>query len=135
MARAALAIATAHAHTRHTSGPRRGQRIPLAHHRTHHGRLLEKIATAYALTFLHRNVLAQWKNHTPHNRTETERLIAITKGWITWQARDITTESRERCGAQGLFPTTASPTSPTTSKAASPPKATTSSSGPKPPPK
>ncbi|GGO48578.1 acyl-CoA dehydrogenase family protein [Streptomyces lasiicapitis] len=104
MARAALAIATAHAHTRHTSGPRRGQRIPLAHHRTHHGRLLEKIATAYALTFLHRNVLAQWKNHTPHNRTETERLIAITKGWITWQARDITTESRERCGAQGLFP-------------------------------
>ncbi|MFD5697030.1 acyl-CoA dehydrogenase family protein [Streptomyces lasiicapitis] len=104
MARAALAIATAHAHTRHTSGPRRGQRIPLAHHRTHHGRLLEKIATAYALTFLHRNVLAQWKNHTEENRTETERLIAITKGWITWQARDITTESRERCGAQGLFP-------------------------------
>ncbi|GGS24527.1 hypothetical protein GCM10010252_74670 [Streptomyces aureoverticillatus] len=104
MARAALAIAVQYAHTRHTSGPRPGQRIPLAHHHTHHARLLDKIATAYALTFLHRTTLTQWLHHTPHNQTETERQIAITKSFITWQARDITTECRERCGAQGLFP-------------------------------
>ncbi|WP_259300013.1 acyl-CoA dehydrogenase family protein, partial [Streptomyces aurantiacus] len=104
MARAALAIAVQYAHTRHTSGPRPGQRIPLAHHHTHHSRLLDKIATAYALTFLHRTTLTQYLNHTHENRTQTERHIAITKAFITWQARDITTESRERCGAQGLFP-------------------------------
>ncbi|MGI5139380.1 MULTISPECIES: acyl-CoA dehydrogenase [unclassified Streptomyces] len=42
--------------------------------------------------------------HTEENREEVERLAAIAKGWITWQARDITVECRERCGAQGLFP-------------------------------
>ncbi|WP_267242083.1 acyl-CoA dehydrogenase [Streptomyces sp. PR69] len=42
--------------------------------------------------------------HTEENREEVERLTAIAKGWITWQARTITAECRERCGAQGLFP-------------------------------
>ncbi|MFD9007321.1 acyl-CoA dehydrogenase [Streptomyces sp. NPDC059582] len=36
-------------------------------------------------------------------RAEVERLVALTKGWTTWQARDIVTECRERCGARGLF--------------------------------
>ncbi|WP_422938545.1 hypothetical protein [Streptomyces leeuwenhoekii] len=40
----------------------------------------------------------------PHNKTHTERLIALTKAHITWAARDITTQCRERCGAHGLFP-------------------------------
>lgn len=53
------------------------------------------------MTFLHRETL------TAHTRTpndpDTERLVALTKAWSTWQARDIITEARERCGAQGLF--------------------------------
>ncbi|WP_406072541.1 acyl-CoA oxidase [Streptomyces sp. NBC_01020] len=104
MSRAALTIAVRHAHTRHISGPRLGERVPLVAHRSHHGRLLDATATAYAMTFLHREVVSQWVGHTAENRTETERLVAVAKGWISWQARAIAIESRERCGAQGLFP-------------------------------
>lgn len=41
---------------------------------------------------------------TEDNREHVEREIAVAKGWITWQTRDITIEARERCGARGLFP-------------------------------
>ncbi|WP_327257913.1 acyl-CoA dehydrogenase family protein [Streptomyces sp. NBC_01244] len=104
MARAALAIAVRYAHHRHVSGPKSGQRIPVVGHRSHHGRLLHSLANAYAMTFLHRAVMDRFVAHEESEREEVERMIAIAKGWITWQAREITTESRERCGAQGLFP-------------------------------
>ncbi|MFF8600742.1 acyl-CoA dehydrogenase [Streptomyces sp. NPDC015232] len=107
MARAALAIAVRYAHHRQVAAPRAGERIPLSAHRTHHGRLLRSLATSYAMTFLHREVLDRWCAHDPadpRQREEVERLIAVAKGWITWQARDIAVEARERCGAQGLFP-------------------------------
>lgn len=103
-ARAALAIAVRHGHTRYISGPRAGERVPLMAHRSHHGSLLDGISNAYAATFWHREVVAQWAGHTSENREEAERLVAIAKGWITWQARTIATNARERCGAQGLFP-------------------------------
>ncbi|MFJ5531638.1 acyl-CoA dehydrogenase [Streptomyces sp. NPDC093261] len=104
MARAALTIAVRYAHSRLIAGPRAGERIPLAAHRSHHGRLLDGLATAYAMTFLHRAVVDRFAAHTEESREEIERLTAIAKGWITWQAREIATECRERCGAQGLFP-------------------------------
>ncbi|MEU6548908.1 hypothetical protein ABZ915_01270 [Streptomyces sp. NPDC046915] len=81
--RAAPAIAVRYVYLRHISGPVAGERVPPAAHRSHLARLLACTATAYAMTFLHGTV--------------TER-------WITWQARDITIESRERCGARALFP-------------------------------
>ncbi|MEU5047179.1 acyl-CoA dehydrogenase family protein [Streptomyces griseorubiginosus] len=102
--RSALATAVRYAHIRHISGPVAGQRVPLAAHRSHHARLLECVATAYAMTFLHRTVTDRWITQRPGEHADAERLVAVTKGWITWKARDITTESRERCGAQGLFP-------------------------------
>ncbi|MFE6103576.1 acyl-CoA dehydrogenase [Streptomyces laurentii] len=104
MARAALTIAVRYSHHRHISGPKTGQRIPLASHRSHHGPLLRSIAEAYAMTFLHRAVLDRFVAHEEADREEVERQVAVAKGWITWKAREITTESRERCGAQGLFP-------------------------------
>nr|WP_039832012.1 acyl-CoA dehydrogenase [Streptomyces viridosporus] len=111
VSRASLAIAVRYAHARYISGPRAGQRIPLVAHRSHHGRLLYGIATAYAMTFLHREVVSQWARHIAgeaaqdaESRAELERLVAITKSWTTWQARDIAIECRERCGALGLFP-------------------------------
>ncbi|MFJ2773220.1 acyl-CoA dehydrogenase [Streptomyces sp. NPDC087300] len=104
VSRAALAIAVRYAEQRHISGPKAGERIPLNAHRSHHGRLAEALATSYAMTFLHRTVTAAWVGHTDEDRAATERLVAVAKGWITWQARDITVECRERCGAQGLFP-------------------------------
>ncbi|MFI6083043.1 acyl-CoA dehydrogenase [Streptomyces sp. NPDC051217] len=102
--RAALAIAVRYAQTRRISGPVAGQRVPLSAHRSHHTRLLERVATAYAMTFFHRSVTERWITHEPEDRATTERLVAVAKGWITWQAREITIESRERCGAQALFP-------------------------------
>lgn len=105
--RAALAIAVRHGENRLVSGPRAGERVPVNAHRSHHGRLLKGIATAYAMTFLHRAALARWAfGRTAGDageRAAAERLVAVAKGWITWQARDITVECRERCGAQGLF--------------------------------
>ncbi|MGW6013122.1 acyl-CoA dehydrogenase family protein [Streptomyces sp. NPDC055210] len=104
MSRAALTIAVRYAHSRLLSGPRAGERIPLAAHRSHHGRLLHSLATAYAMTFLHRSTVNLFATHAQEERAEVEREVAVAKGWITWQAREITTECRERCGAQGLFP-------------------------------
>ncbi|SER10546.1 Acyl-coenzyme A oxidase [Streptomyces sp. yr375] len=102
--RAALAIAVRYGEQRHVSGSRPDRRVPVNTHRTHHSRLLESVATAYAMTVLHRSLTAAWSRHTADDRDDVERLIALTKAWITWQARSITLEARERCGAQGLLP-------------------------------
>ncbi|MEU4890663.1 MULTISPECIES: acyl-CoA dehydrogenase family protein [Streptomyces] len=102
--RAALSIAVRYSHHRHISASRTGERVPLARHRSHHGRLLEGLADAYAMTFLHRRALSRWAGRDETDQAEAERLVAIAKGWITWQARAVTIECRERCGAQGLFP-------------------------------
>ncbi|MEU7650227.1 acyl-CoA dehydrogenase family protein [Streptomyces huasconensis] len=103
VSRTALAIAVRFAYNRHISGPKAGTRIPLAAHRSHHGRLLYAVATTYAMTFLHRTAVSRWAEHSPEERADAERLVAVTKGWNTWQARAIATECRERCGARGLF--------------------------------
>jgi acyl-CoA oxidase len=105
--RAALAIAVRYGDHRQVSGPRAGERIPVNAHRSHHRPLLQGLATAYAMTFLHRSALARWAVHgaggDTEQRADAERLVAVAKSWITWQARTVTVECRERCGAQGLF--------------------------------
>ncbi|GGW81263.1 acyl-CoA dehydrogenase family protein [Streptomyces griseoloalbus] len=101
--RHALTVAVRHAHNRHTSGMTSGHKVPLFAHRSHHAPLLEATATAYAATLLQRSVTQQWADAAGSDPEQCERLIAVTKGWITWQARTIMTECRERCGAQGLI--------------------------------
>ncbi|MFE0947095.1 acyl-CoA dehydrogenase family protein [Streptomyces mutabilis] len=101
--RAALSVAVRYGERRQVSGPRVGDRIPVNSYRTHHGRLLKALSTAYGMTFLHRAVTARWARHTDADRADVEREAAVAKGWITWQARGIAAECRERCGAQGLF--------------------------------
>lgn len=101
--RAALAIAVRYAHHRHVGGARQGETVPVAAHRSHHAPLVGALATAYAMTFWHRATVRAWQEHTEKDRERIEREIAVAKGWITWRAREITTEARERCGARGLF--------------------------------
>ncbi|MFB9902413.1 acyl-CoA dehydrogenase family protein [Allokutzneria oryzae] len=101
--RVALAIAVRYAERRTIAGARTGSRVPLAEIRSHHAPLLKGMATAYAMTFLHRSVETCWADRDPATAAEAERLVAISKGWITWQARTILDQCRERCGAQGLF--------------------------------
>ncbi|MFJ8255403.1 acyl-CoA dehydrogenase [Streptomyces sp. NPDC094466] len=101
--RHALDIAMRYAHTRITSGMTNGQRVPLIAHRGHHTPLLDAVATTYAATLLQRSVVRQWDRATGEEREAYERLTAISKAWITWRARAVMTECRERCGAQGLI--------------------------------
>ncbi|WNZ06367.1 acyl-CoA dehydrogenase [Streptomyces sp. 11x1] len=101
--RAALALAVRYGQNRHVSGPKPGQRIPVNTYRTHHSRLLDALATAYGMTLWHRTLTTRFTHPTDPDPTGTEREIAIAKAWITWQARTIVAESRERCGAHALF--------------------------------
>jgi acyl-CoA oxidase len=106
-ARVALATAIRYAQHRRISGARPDDLIPLWAHRTHHGPLLTALATAYAMTALHRATVAGWADRDPTDPkavAAAERQATITKAWCTWQARDVVVECRERCGAQGLLP-------------------------------
>ncbi|MGW1290524.1 acyl-CoA dehydrogenase family protein [Streptomyces sp. NPDC002586] len=102
--RHALTVAVRYAHTRQTSSGTRGGSVPLWQHRSHHAPLLEALATAYAATFLHRSAVRSWEQATTTTeRADAERLVAITKGWITWRGREVMDECRQSCGARGLF--------------------------------
>ncbi|MFF1837879.1 acyl-CoA dehydrogenase [Streptomyces sp. NPDC058231] len=106
-ARTALAVAVRYGGHRYISGPRAAQRVPVIAHRSHHGPLAEAMATVFAMSLLHRRALDRWEAQlaggTEGGRAETERLVAVAKGWITWRARDVVVECRERCGAQALL--------------------------------
>ncbi|QTE01453.1 acyl-CoA dehydrogenase [Streptomyces cyanogenus] len=101
--RHALAVAMQHAHQRLTSGMTTGRKVSLIEHRSHHAPLLSAVATTYAATLLHREVVKRWTGSAATERDDVERLAAVAKAWITWQARAVMTECRERCGAQGLL--------------------------------
>lgn len=105
-ARATLAVAVRYGGHRYVSAGRRSPRVPVIAHRSHHGPLAEAMATVFAMSLLHRRVLDRWEAAAPGpaaEREAAERLVDIAKGWITWQAREVIVESRERCGAQGLL--------------------------------
>ncbi|MGW4237825.1 acyl-CoA dehydrogenase family protein [Streptomyces sp. NPDC004749] len=102
-ARSALALAVRYGGHRLISGVRSGQTVPVFAHRSHHGPLVEALATVYAMTFLHRTAVDAWEARTERTREEAERLVAVAKGWISWQARTVILQARERCGAQGLL--------------------------------
>ncbi|MEV0037043.1 acyl-CoA dehydrogenase [Streptomyces sp. NPDC050804] len=102
-ARVALALAVRYGGHRLISGARAVDRVPVFAHRSHHGPLVSALATVYAMSLLHRAALDAWVAHTEESKGETERTVAVAKGWITWQARAVILECRERCGAQGLL--------------------------------
>ncbi len=105
-ARVTLAIAVRYAGHRMISGSRAARRIPVYAHRTHHGPWPELMATVYAMSLLHRRALDAWESASGTDRDEAERLVAVAKGWITWQARGVIVECRERCGARACWRTT-----------------------------
>ncbi|MFF3511266.1 acyl-CoA dehydrogenase [Streptomyces sp. NPDC002573] len=104
--RAGVATAVRYSHHRHISGPRKGRRVSLWAHRSHHGPLLHALATTYAMNALRRTAVDHCADHdgTDPDAAHAEQLAAVTKGWTTWKARMILIECRERCGAQGLLP-------------------------------
>jgi acyl-CoA oxidase len=91
------------AHRRQTSGIAPGSSVTLFEHRAHQTRLLDALATTYAVIALHRHAVRSWAGATDETRTEAERLVAVTKGWTTWHSRAVVIECRERCGSRGVF--------------------------------
>ncbi|MFF2324522.1 MULTISPECIES: acyl-CoA dehydrogenase [unclassified Streptomyces] len=105
-ARATLAVAVRYGGHRYISGPRGSHQVPVMAHRSHHGPLARSMAAVFAMSLLHRRALDRWEGldeDSAPDRAEAERLVAVAKGWITWQARDVIVECRERCGAQALL--------------------------------
>ncbi|MFF1648032.1 acyl-CoA dehydrogenase [Streptomyces sp. NPDC058240] len=100
-ARATLAVAVRYGGHRYVSGPRGSRQVPVIAHRSHHGPLASATATVFAMSLLHRRALDRWEEGG--QREEAERLVAVAKGWVTWQARSVIVECRERCGAQALL--------------------------------
>ncbi|MFI1203450.1 acyl-CoA dehydrogenase family protein [Streptomyces sp. NPDC020883] len=103
ISRAALTVAVHYAHNRYITGPD-GNPVPLVAHVSHHQRLIDKLATTYAMTALHRRTTRAWMEHDPGTRRTAEREVAIAKAWITEQSRAVALEARERCGAHGYIP-------------------------------
>ncbi|MFJ4575938.1 acyl-CoA dehydrogenase [Streptomyces sp. NPDC088846] len=105
-ARATLAVAVRYGGHRYISGPRGSRQVPVIAHRSHHGPLALAMATVFAMSLLHRRALDRWERREDGSGAgpeEAERLVAVAKGWITWQARSVIVECRERCGAQALL--------------------------------
>ena len=102
-ARGCLTIAVRYAHRRHTFAPASRSGVPVFAYRCHQTRLLGATAQGYAATFLLREATRRSAGPDAVESAEAEVLVAAAKGWITWQARDIVVECRERCGAQGLL--------------------------------
>ncbi|WP_018351550.1 acyl-CoA dehydrogenase [Longispora albida] len=102
-AKTAVALAVRHAHARSTAGLRPGESVTLFEHGAHQARLVDATVTAYAVTALHRYAVRRWLDAGPADRSEAERVVAITKGWTTWQGRAVAIECRERCGARGAL--------------------------------
>lgn len=102
-ARAGLTVAVRYAHRRHTFAPASRSGVPVFAYRCHQTRVLGAAARAYAATFLLRETTRRCADRDDTESAEAELLVAAAKGWITWQARDIALECRERCGAQGLL--------------------------------
>ncbi|WP_322986492.1 acyl-CoA dehydrogenase [Streptomyces sp. S584] len=103
-ARATLAVAVRYGRHRMISGSRGAPPVPVNAHRTHHGPLASAMATVFAMSLLYRRAQERWEACTGEDgRTEAGRLVDVAKAWITWRAREVIVESRERCGAQALL--------------------------------
>ncbi|MFF2729419.1 acyl-CoA dehydrogenase [Streptomyces sp. NPDC058008] len=103
-ARATLAVAVRYGGHRMISGGRGTPPVPVNAHRTHHGPLASAMATVFAMSLLYRRAQERWEACTDEEgRADAARLVDVAKAWITWRAREVIVESRERCGAQALL--------------------------------
>ncbi|MET4637631.1 acyl-CoA dehydrogenase [Mycetocola sp. 2940] len=75
----------------------------------HQRRLLPKLATTYAQTFAHDELLVKFdgvfsgKRDTDDDRQDLETLAAALKSLSTWHALDVLQEAREACGGAGFL--------------------------------
>ncbi|WP_406513185.1 acyl-CoA dehydrogenase family protein [Streptomyces sp. NBC_00161] len=105
-ARAGLTMAVRYGRNRHITGLTESSRLAVFDLRSHHGPLVEAIATVYAMNMLYREAARRWSERDRSDQTalgQAARFVSVAKAWITWQSRGVGAQVRERCGAQGLL--------------------------------
>ena len=87
-----------------------GEQVLLDYQR-HQRRLITRLATTYAQTFAHDELLQKFddvfsgKGDTDEDRQDLETLAAALKPLSTWHALDTLQEAREACGGAGFMAT------------------------------
>ncbi|MFK0045967.1 acyl-CoA dehydrogenase [Streptomyces sp. NPDC090741] len=105
-ARAGLTMAVRYGRNRHITGLTESSRLAVFDLRSHHGPLVEAIATVYAMNMLYRQAARRWNERDRTDQAalgQAARFVSVAKAWITWQSRSVAAQVRERCGAQGLL--------------------------------
>ena len=105
----ALKIAVTYGNQRRQFDDGTGSEVVLLDYGKHRRRLIPRIATAYAQTFSHDELLKKFDGvfsgaeDTDENRQDLETLAAALKPLSTWNALDTIQEAREACGGQGFL--------------------------------
>ena len=105
----ALAIAVTYANQRRQFAGGDGQEVVLLDYGQHQRRLLPLLATTYATSFAHDELLAAFdevfsgRGDTPEQREDLETLAAALKPSSTWHALRTLQECREACGGAGFL--------------------------------
>ena len=105
-----LAIAVSYGNQRRqfTAGSDTDEEVLLDYQR-HQRRLITRLATTYAQTFAHDDLLVKFdtvfsgKADTDDDRQDLETLAAALKPLSTWHALDTLQEAREACGGAGFM--------------------------------
>ena len=83
--------------------------VVLLDYQRHQRRLLPRLATTYAMSFGHDQLLEKFhgvfsgEHDTDDDRQDLETLAASLKPFSTWSALDIIQEAREACGGNGFL--------------------------------
>lgn len=108
--KAALTIAIRYADERRQFSDGEGRpEVVLLDYQRHQRRLLPALATTYAMSFAHEELLAEFDavfsgaQDTDADRQALETHAAALKPFSTWAALDIIQECREACGGQGFL--------------------------------
>ena len=105
----ALQIAVTYANQRRQFDSPSGGETVLLDYQRHQRRLIPLIATTYAVTFAHGELLEKFdavfggSHDTDEHRQDLETLAAALKPLSTWAALDTIQECREACGGQGFL--------------------------------
>ncbi|CAN5463278.1 acyl-CoA dehydrogenase [soil metagenome] len=83
--------------------------VVLLDYQRHQRRLLPRLATTYAMSFAHDQLLEKFhgvfsgEHDTDEDRQDLETLAASLKPFSTWSALDTIQEAREACGGAGFL--------------------------------
>ncbi|MFL0411093.1 acyl-CoA dehydrogenase [Microbacterium paludicola] len=105
----ALNIAVTYGNQRRQFAGASGAETVLLDYGKHQRRLIPRLATTYAQTFAHDELLRKFDavfggtNDTEESREDLETLAAALKSLSTWHALDTVQEAREACGGSGFL--------------------------------